>query len=160
MNILFVLAHPDDEAFGPAGTIARLTSEGNTVKLLTLCNGARPGSEHVASPRQVAYRQACAALGVDSMIHNVPDMSLEYRPTCVNIESTLASFAPSVVYTHNISDINADHRLVAEACLIACRPKPNSTVDMLIACEGSSSTDWAFGQFQPQFMPNMYLDIS
>ena len=160
MNILFVLAHPDDEAYGPAGTIARLVDEGNNVRLLTLCNGARPGSEHVMSARQLAYKAACNILGVSASICGSHDMELQYRDACVVIEDAIADHAPSVVYTHHISDINADHRLVAEACLIACRPKPTSCVHKLIACEGSSSTDWTFGQIEPRFNPNMYVDVS
>lgn len=160
MNILFVFAHPDDEAFGPGGTIAKLARQGNTVKVFSLCNGARPGSEYVATPRQSAFKISCFRLGAKPVVGPFPDLTLTYRDTVSAIEDMVTSFEPEVVYTHNISDINADHRLVAEATLVACRPKHGCGVSKLLACEIHSSTSWAFGQFQPAFQPNVWVDIS
>lgn len=161
MNILFAFAHPDDEAFGPAGTIAKLVCEGHTVTVLIMCNGARPGSEHVAEARQRAFKQSATLLGVhDTIINNTPDLTLQYADTVAYMCMIVAKIAPEVVYTHNLSDINADHRMVAEACLVACRPKPESSVNKLIACECMSSTDWSFSQIEPTFKPNMYVDVS
>jgi len=45
MKILFIFAHPDDEAYGPAGTISKLAKDGNDVVVVSLCNGRRPGME-------------------------------------------------------------------------------------------------------------------
>ena len=159
MNILFVLAHPDDESYGPAGTIANL-SINHTVLVKILCNGARPGAEHVAVNRQLALSRACAMLGADVVHGGVPDLGLNYRYAAQEIERTIAYFAPTAVYTNNISDINADHRVVAEACLIACRPKPTCGVRELYFSEIVSSTSWSFNQLQPAFIPNMYVDIT
>lgn len=39
MKIIFVFAHPDDESFSSAGTIAKLTQKGVDVKLITATRG-------------------------------------------------------------------------------------------------------------------------
>ena len=57
-KIFFLFAHPDDEAYGPAGTIAKLSKD-NQVIVVSLCNGARPGYEHVADARSFAFIKSC-----------------------------------------------------------------------------------------------------
>src|SRR5512147_3076561 len=39
MKILAVFAHPDDEAFGPSGTLSRYALNGHEVRLSTLTHG-------------------------------------------------------------------------------------------------------------------------
>lgn len=159
MTVLFIFAHPDDESYGPLGTIADL-AKNNEVIVVSLCNGARPGNEHVANTRSETFVQCCEHIGAKWILYNEPDCSLKYDPTLSAIEHLVNHYKPDVVYTHNISDIHRDHRLVAECCLVACRPKPQSTVNELYFCEMPASTSWSFGQISPQFMPNVYKDIT
>lgn len=159
MNILFIFAHPDDEAYGPAGTIAKLAVD-HTVTVISLCNGSRPGNEHVSKSRTDAFVKSCTMLGAKWKIYNSPDCSLNARDALSIIEMLIDTIQPDIVYTHNISDVHADHRIVAEACLVACRPKPGSSVDALYMCETAASTDWSFGQIEPVFVPNVFVDIT
>jgi N-acetylglucosamine malate deacetylase 1 len=159
MKIAFIFAHPDDEAYGPAGTIAKL-SQDHEVTVVSLCQGDRPGAEEVAVNRQEAFVNSCAVLGARLVMLEFSDCKLEYASTLSAVEELIENLAPDVVYTHNISDLHVDHRLVAEACLVACRPKPQSTVKELYYSEIPASTEWTFGQLDPQFIPNMYVDVS
>ena len=159
MNILFVLAHPDDEAYGPAGTIAQLSKD-NDVTVISLCNGARPGNEQVETSRTDAFVRSCNLLGAKWKIYSTPDCALTYDDTLKTIELLIDYHKPSIVYTHNISDIHRDHRLVAECSMVACRPKADSCVDKLYFCEMPASTPWTFGMIQPQFTPNEYRNVS
>src|SRR3990172_10117418 len=69
--ILCVVPHPDDEAFGPAGTIARYASQGVPVDLLTFTRGQR-GTQSTAadSPealgllREYETRASARVLGI------------------------------------------------------------------------------------------------
>jgi LmbE family N-acetylglucosaminyl deacetylase len=160
MKILFLLAHPDDEAYGPYGTILKLVKQGHKVTVFCLCNGERPGNEKVSADRIFAFKENCELAGVEWKIQNNPDLSLKYNETVANVTGIIDFFKPDTVYTHNISDLNNDHRIVAEAALVACRPKPTSTVNELYFFEVPSSTDWTFSQVQPVFEPNTYIDIT
>jgi len=160
MKILFLLAHPDDEAYGPYGTILKLVKQGHEVTVFCLCNGERPGNEKVSADRVFAFKENCELAGVEWKIQNNPDLSLKYNETVANVTGIIDFFKPDAVYTHNISDLNNDHRIVAEAALVACRPKPNSTVNELYFFEVPSSTDWTFSQVHPVFEPNTYINIT
>jgi N-acetylglucosamine malate deacetylase 1 len=159
MSILFVIAHPDDEAYGPAGTIARL-SEHNDVYVLCLCKGNRPGSEHVEFARQSAFQESCKILGATPIQAYSSDTKLKLDEAVSVISKTIAQYRPEAVYTHNISDLHQDHRVTAEACMIACRPKPGSSVKALMMFEMPAASDWTFGQIEPNFVPNIYTDIA
>lgn len=160
MNILFVVAHPDDEAYGPYGTMARMVAEGHKVTLFCLCNGERPGFEQVAADRVFALKANCEHIGIEWKIWNNKDLSLELNDTAHLLTQLFARHKPEVVYTHNISDINHDHRVLADAVMIASRPKPDSSVNQLYFFEVPSSTDWTFNQLTPAFQPTTYVDIS
>jgi len=154
MKILFLIAHPDDEAYGPFGTIAKLAKDHN-VTVFCLCNGERPGNVKVSADRVFAFKANCDQLGVDWKIQNNADCSLEYRSTLANVEGIIDYFKPDIVYTHSNTDLHNDHKLIAEAALVACRPKPNSTVQELYFFEIPQ-----FAQSQGSFVPNVYTDIT
>jgi LmbE family N-acetylglucosaminyl deacetylase len=158
--IMFIFAHPDDEAYGPAGTIKKLTSEGKEVVVVSMCRGNRPGNEEVAGGRVEAFEQSVTHLGAKPIRFDYSDCRLEYAETLKRIEELIAEYKPEVVFTHNASDLHRDHRLVAECVLVATRPKPSSPVKKLYFCELPSSTDWSFGQMGERFKPNTYFDIS
>lgn len=160
MKALFVIAHPDDEAYGPYGTMARLVQEGHKVTLFCLCNGQRPGAESVSADRVFALKANCEQLDIEWKIWDNKDLSLELNDTAHLLTTLISNGQYDVVYTHNISDINHDHRVVADAAMIACRPKPNSSVKELYFFEVPSSTDWTFSQIKPVFEPTTYVDIS
>ena len=159
MKVLFLIAHPDDEAYGPYGTMVNLVRQGHDVTVFCICNGERPGSKEVSAGRVFGYKDNCENAGVKWKIQNNADLSLEYNDTVSNVCGIIEHFEPEVVYTHNISDLNNDHRIVAEAALVACRPKPDSTVKSLYFFEIPSSTDWTFNQVQPVFEPNTYVEL-
>lgn len=160
MNILFVVAHPDDEAYGPYGTIINCVKDGHHVTVFSLCNGQRPGSEYVAAGRVDSFIKNCEDAGATWIIGDNSDLTLTRIDTMKEVERVVQQVSPQIIYTHSISDLNWDHRIVAEACIIASRPKPNNVVHELYFFEVPSSSDWTFSQIQPIFSPNVYKDIS
>ena len=71
-TVVFFHAHPDDESMSTAGTMAKLSTEGHRVVLVTATDGAEgevpdgflePG-EALASRRRVELERSCDALGV------------------------------------------------------------------------------------------------
>ncbi|MCL5970681.1 MAG: PIG-L family deacetylase [Patescibacteria group bacterium] len=75
MKVIFVFAHPDDESFSSAGTIAKLTQKGIEVKLITATRGeaGQVGSPPIATPenlgkvREEELRMATKVLGISEL---------------------------------------------------------------------------------------------
>ncbi len=160
MRVLFLYAHPDDEAFAAAGTIRKHVDAGDEVIVVSMCNGARPGAREVAKQRGEAFVRSCELLGVQGGIGIEADLSMSYNMIINFAVDAIASIHPDIVYTNSPTDINADHRQLAEAVMVACRPKPGSTVRKLYFSEITSSTPWSFGQINGSFEPNTFVDIS
>lgn len=158
-NVLFVFAHLDDESFGPAGTIAKHAAQGDNVCVYSLCRGNRPGAS-VEDSRQEAFINACAVLGAKPVIGANDDVFLDAHAASADITDMIREFQPEIVYTHNISDLHRDHRIVAETCVVACRPKPECSVRQLLMCEIPASTEWTFGTIEPAFTPNVFKDVT
>lgn len=159
MKILFLLAHPDDEAYGPGGTIAKLSKD-NEVIIALLCNGARPGSVHVTKHRQKAFNKSCELLGAaEWYIGTYDDCTLQLNACISECERIISAVNPDIVYTHNTTDLHNDHRTLAEAVLVAARPKPGSNVKELYMCE-NVGTNWGFGTIGNGFSPDTFIDVS
>jgi LmbE family N-acetylglucosaminyl deacetylase len=77
-----------------------------------------------------------------------------------SIEDTLTRVQPEVVYTHLIHDLNIDHRRVAEATLIAARPKCYPNIHKILSYEIPVISDWSFGQLGGVVAPDVYEDVS
>ena len=158
MKVLFIFAHPDDESFGPAGTIMTHLGAGDDVTVVSLCKGNRPGAE-VEDARSIQFHENCKAMGVRGVLLNQSDCLMTREETSKAIEQLINDIQPSTVYTHFIGDVHQDHRLVAECVTVACRPKPESSVTKLLMCEIPASTEWAFGT-HGDFSPNVYIDVT
>lgn len=162
-------AHPDDETLGCGGTIARL-AKGNCVNVLILGEGATARyatradapSEELSNLAKAAMR-AALTLGVSWLkLGDLPDNrfdSVELLSIVKRIEGWLVEMQPEVLYTHSAADLNVDHRITAQAVLMATRPQSNQTVREVYAFEVPSATDWAFGQLGT-FRPNVFVDIA
>lgn len=163
-NILVVAAHPDDEVFGCAGTIARYVSEGKNVGVIFLADGVSSRndnfSEDVKKRRQSAEK-ALMILGVKFFkFFNFPDNRLDtvaILEIIKTIEQVIIEFSPNVVYTHHSSDLNIDHTIVHKATMTACRPLPQSTIKEIYTYEVVSSTGWTVEG--TVFTPNYFVDI-
>lgn len=158
MNILFAFAHPDDEAFGPAGTIAKLAQDGHNVNVVAFCRGDRHGQDDIAAARTHAFRKTCDLLGAAAYIDNEDDFSLNEQRVILQLTKLIKLLKIDVVYTHNINDLHCDHKIVAQAAMVVCRPNPQSSVHALYMCEMPAASDWTFNT--AVFQPNVYVDVS
>lgn len=169
-KILVVAAHPDDEALGCGGTMARWVREGRLVRVLLLADGetSRAAENDAVNPdllehRQQAARRAASILGCEIVTHSMPDNrmdGLELLDVIKLIEAEIDSSRPITLLTHHGGDVNIDHRLVHEAVLAACRPRPGHPVRELLFFETASSTEWRPPGSAPPFQPNLFVDIS
>jgi len=163
-KVLVVAAHPDDEALGCAGTMAKHAANGDDVHLMFMTNGvgARRSDEGFKR-RYYSSVEASKILGLKSLTHqDFPDNEMDSIPLLVivrEIESLVAEISPDVIYTHHLGDLNVDHQITHKAVMTACRPQPESCVNEIYSFEVLSSSEWQTPSFLP-FIPNMFVDIT
>jgi LmbE family N-acetylglucosaminyl deacetylase len=126
MKILAPFAHPDDESYGPAGTLAQAIRRGHTVSLLTLTHGesGSVGTSKDLSATELAKLRCqelrCAArkLGIQHVqIHNLSDNHLQDIPEQkgINIiKQEIMRFKPDIIITFHENTISGhpDHLAV------------------------------------------------
>ena len=169
MKILVVAAHPDDEALGCGGTIARHAKADDEISLLFLADGvsARGHNPDAREARQKAALMATGLLGVrhvgfEPLSMQVRDNRLDMfalHDLVMEVEAKLQKWRPRIIYTHHGGDLNIDHRITHQAVMTACRPMPGSSVKAIYAFEVPSSTEWA-SESEQAFRPNHFVDIS
>lgn len=171
MNALVIAAHPDDEVLGCGGTIARLAGEGVAVSIFILANGltSRADFDPVRDLPNLAVhheraRRAAALLGAKEVnLAGLPDQKLDTLPlldVTQTIEREIARVRPEIVFTQHGGDLNQDHVITFRATLAATRPMSGRVVRSVYSYEVPSSTEWAFGQFEPRFIPSVFYDIA
>ena len=75
------------------------------------------------------------------------------------IEKLKKKFRPHIVLTHNFSDLNIDHRKIAEATLTAFRPEPYENLEQFITFEVPSATDFRILKNKKNILLNYFLNI-
>jgi LmbE family N-acetylglucosaminyl deacetylase len=169
MNVLAVVAHPDDELLGCGATLRKLANEGHNVYSAVLCSNAdarfnRPGLERL---HEVAGESA-ARVGIrDTMNFDFPNIRFNAVPhleMVQAVESAIERFRPEWVFTHHFGDLNVDHRFCYEATMSAVklplrnsRDIPVTLIRKVLLFEVLSSTDWA-PPTDPAFRPNVFFD--
>ncbi|MFA4884225.1 MAG: PIG-L family deacetylase [Desulfotomaculaceae bacterium] len=153
-NVLVVVAHPDDEAFGCGGTILKHVQAGAEVRLIALADGVtsrvyRHGvsreseikkySKLILKRKRELFRSAailgikrknCYALGLaDQRLDSISLLDIVKE-----IERIVAGTDPDIIYTHHWGDINRDHRVCCEAVLTAFRPSKEPVKKRAVFC--------------------------
>lgn len=169
MNVLAVVAHPDDEILGVGGTLARHAAQGDRVSVVILGEGMSSRKLRYEAPEQTALlasrdetREALAVLGVEDVRRfELPDQRFDSLPL-LDIVKVVAPeverVAPRIVYTHFRNDINVDHQRTFQAVLVATRPVPSCPVEWVFSFETLSATEWNY-QSDTGFSPNFYVAI-
>lgn len=168
-KILVIAAHPDDEALGVGGTVAKLSSQGVECHLLIVTDGSSSqyrDSNHLYEiiEAKKSETKGCAdVLGFKSIYYGeLPDMKLDYTPhITINqvIEKVIDEVQPDTVFTHFWGDVNRDHQEVYKSTLVAVRPVMGQVVKELYCYRVPSSTEWTPNKADTMFMPNYFVDI-
>ena len=185
MNILVVVAHPDDEVLGMGGTILKHAIHGDTVTVAYMTTGitSRRSSKYqnVSSyginkkleldmKKQIEElrkdaKKACNLLNVKKFFFfDFPDNEMDTVPLLKivkTIEKLVKEIKPERIYTSHYGDLNIDHRVVFESSLVATRPVGiGKNIEMVAAYETISETHWNAPYIEPNFSPNLVIDVS
>jgi len=156
MNVLAVIAHPDDEALGCGGTLAKLADAGHTTTVLLPVRRCDPRGHANWLELASAFEKSCELLGASSVV--LEELLDETRAEA-DVHLLHDAIAPHVeradlVLTHWTGDVNQVHRGVARAVEIATRPfRRRRNVSLF---EIPTSTDQGFGG-GAAFNPSEYV---
>ncbi len=138
LSLLAILAHPDDEGFGPAGTLAKYASEGVQVSLVTaarptqledpipnaipLLNIHIPARDRACSCRTSGIRRVCFLDLPTNDLSQVDSQMIEEQ-----IVRLIREIKPQVVITSSPDGWgDQDHSIISRASAAAFRDAGNS----------------------------------
>lgn len=173
---LVLAPHPDDEAYGCAGTMARLKAEGSEV----FCVAVSAGDVHhynvdkysfvTGETRLQEFEAAMKTLEVDDyeLVYNDSEIHLKLDALplkeLINLfekdcRLSIDKLKPTMVILPAIS-YNQDHEAVFRAGFTACRPslpdvKPMQKI--VLSCD-NPAISWSLER--EKFHPNFYVDIT
>ena len=164
-RVLVITPHPDDETLGVGGSIAKLINQGHDVYILTVSGHLPPLYDRKDYDKTVKEaHKAYDILGIThskfleipaTMIGDEPVHSLNNK-----IVSVINEYKPNFVFCP-FPDRHIDHRLVFESTLVATRPiQAGADIELVAAYETLSETHWNAPYIEPNFVPNLVIDIS
>jgi N-acetylglucosamine malate deacetylase 1 len=163
-KVLIVAPHPDDETLGVGGTIKKFSKEKIDVSVLVIGGHLPPvyDEEHYKQTEKEC-RKACKTLGVKKIFF------LKKVATKFN-EEPIANFNKSLMDIINrvnpeaifipFPDRHIDHKVVFKACMVCTRPKKNNKLKIILAYETLSETHWNANYIEPNFIPDVFINIS
>ncbi len=168
MNVLIVVAHPDDEVLGAGGTSQVLIGQGCKVTSCIMSYKAdarnnRPDEEELYANMIEAQH----ILGLESPIlgefPNIRFNTIPHLELVKFIENAILKTQAQLILTHHPSDINDDHRHTSIACQAAARLFQRTdkvpALKGLYFMEVLSSTDWAFAGQGNLFQADTFVEI-
>lgn len=164
-NILVIAPHPDDEILGCGGTMLKHLNKGDNVYVCIVTHATPPIYKEGASDQiQEAARECHRWMGVkETFFLNFPTVMLEtvdrYKINDA-ILRVVQSTSADEIYIPHYGDMQRDHQIVADACMVAVRPKYSHRVEKVYGYETMSETAWNTPNVQNEFIPNTFVDIS
>ena len=161
-SVLVVCAHPDDEVFGPGGTVARYSREGKTVRAVIFTYGedSHPWqkSELTQEVRIRESKRAAGILGYKECLYlglkegKILD-ELHDTDLSTKLKRLIEKFGATKIITHSPNDPHPDHRAtyqVVRAVAASLRTAvPVYTFDI-----------WTVVSFRHRGRPTLVVDIS
>ena len=173
---LVLAPHPDDEAYGCAGTMAKLKAQGSEVFVIAVSAGdvhhynINKYSFVTGATRLEEFEAAMKTLGADDyeLIYNDSEIHLKLDSLplkeLINLfekdcRLAIDKIKPTMVILPAIS-YNQDHEAVFRAGFTACRPslpEVKSFQKIVLSCD-NPAISWSLER--EKFHPNFYVDIT
>lgn len=164
-KILVIAPHPDDEVLGCGGTMLQHINAGNEVYVCIVTRGFPPMFNEENTKRNQTDAISCHKfMGVkDTIFLDFPSTKLEtVDRSQINsaILKVVRDILPDEIYIPHYGDMQRDHFIVAESCMVAVRPKYTPHIPKVYGYETMSETAWNAPAIQNEFIPNVYVDIT
>ena len=161
-----VAPHPDDEALGCGGTIARLVAEGVAAHVLIVTGATAQGDFDNWSHHERAFElgivrkelglSSVSCLGLDSS-------SLDVVPKKELVEMFrlfLTSVRPQALFLPWLADAHSDHRIVSQSFQSAAKSFRNPSVKSVLYYETLSETNFSSSRNSDAFVPQLWIDVT
>lgn len=153
-SVLIFAAHADDDILGLGASVARYSRFVNFISVYaTIGDTARRGT---LDSQRTQSRTANSIVGISKeFFFELPDQQLDLVPIpriVKEIDSIIELVQPFAIFTHFPDDLNADHRRLTEAVLVATRRVPVGLYFYEIPNEPTLPGH--------AFLPNVFIDVS
>ena len=166
MNKILVIApHPDDEILGCGGTMIKHIEAGDEVYVCIVTKGMMP-----LFPLELVEKTRSEAKACHQHIGVKKTFFLDFPAVMIDKENryelngrildVIKEIQPDEVYIPHWGDMQKDHQIVADACMVALRPKYEPKVKRIYSYETMSETAWNAPNVQNEFIPNVFVDIA
>lgn len=150
---------------GAGGTIAKRAANGDKVVVCIVTRGVEPlYRDEWITEIQAQCRKADAFMGTEETIFlDFPAVMLETVPRYElngRIDDVIRQIRPDEVYIPHRGDMQMDHKMITDACMVALRPKAGQVVRRVYAYETLSETGWDIPNETNAFIPTVYEDIT
>lgn len=165
MITLVIAPHPDDEIIGVGATIAKRIDQGNEVHVLVMTQGSpRFYTQEFVETEWKETQKAHKILNI-SETHRfqfqTPFLDAVPKSHLNNILSDfIKKVNPDEVFIPHRGDMHMEHQIVADAAMVALRPRSECNIKRIYSYEVLSETDWNIPNQQNAFIPNIYEDIT
>lgn len=158
---MFVFAHVDDETIMSYGLIRKVLAQGDHAFIYVFCGKGRNIEDTDSQAKRVNafktiqndFKNTSYELGDNY------DLSLSQNDVNSTFCQLVNRVMPYAVVTHSLSDLHFEHRMVAEASLIACRKTLKCHITQLLHTQATFGDAWTYGKLGA-FMPSTFVDIS
>ncbi|WP_101296812.1 PIG-L deacetylase family protein [Halegenticoccus soli] len=164
MDLVAIVAHPDDADIFCGGTLAKHADRGDDVTIVYMTRGEYGGfdvsEDELAATREAEAEAAAETLGAATEFLDFKDgritYSLERRLRIVDLVRELR---PDLVLTHYRDDMHPDHRvtsrLVTDAYYMTSLPLAETDHE-----PWEPENVYYFGKPTSSFEPEVYVDVS
>jgi len=162
--VAVIAPHPDDEILGVGGTLSEFSRCGIKTSVLIVSGHLPPLYPYKEFKRTVVEAEkAKNIVGVDSIeFLEVPATKVHQLETA-DLNGYILDFlrrkSPDTVFIP-FPDRHIDHRTIFDACMVACRPVGRNHPLHVLAYETLSETYWNAPNIEPNFQPNLFIDIT
>lgn len=164
-KILVIAPHPDDEILGCGGTMIKHIEAGDEVYVCIVTKGCMP-----LFPPELVEKTRTEARTCHHHIGIKKTFFLDFPAVLIDKENrydvngkildVVKEVKPDEVFIPHWGDMQKDHQIIADACMVALRPKYEPKVKCVYGYETMSETAWNAPNVQNEFIPNVYVDIS
>jgi LmbE family N-acetylglucosaminyl deacetylase len=165
-SVLVLAPHPDDEALGCGGTLARLSCEKVSTHVVVMTGDVKAKAfdnwrEHVRADEIGKVRQHLFLNSVSCQGYPASTLhSLATRELIDELRSIIELLQPETLFLPWIGDIHSDHQVAARVGLAAAKSFRTPTVKTVLFYETLSETNGTSTLRTEVFSPQLWIDVS